>query len=61
MPHPAVVRWGAQRGSVYLADQKLAIAVSRVQDPAAAREVPLTTYAALQQPRAHDVGLFAVC
>ena len=56
--HPAVVRWGAQRGSVYLADQKLAIAVPRVRDRAAAREVPLATYAALQQPRAHDVGLF---
>jgi hypothetical protein len=39
--HPAVVRWGAQRGSVYLADQKLAIAVPRVRDRAAAREVPL--------------------
>jgi hypothetical protein len=56
--HPAVVRWGAQPGSIYLADQKLAIAVPRVRDRAAAREVPLTTYAALQQPRAHDVGLF---
>jgi len=44
--HPAVVRWGAQRGSVYLADQKLAIAVPRVRDRAAAREVPLATYAA---------------
>lgn len=25
--YPEVVRWGAQRGSIYLADQKLAIQV----------------------------------
>jgi len=55
---PAVVRWGAQRGSIYLADQKLPITVPRVRDRAAAREVPLATYAALQTPRAQDVGLF---
>jgi len=55
---PAVVRWGAQRGSIYLADQKLPITVPRVRDRAAAREVPLATYAALQTPRARDVGLF---
>ena len=55
---PAVVRWGAQPGSIYLADQKLAIAVPRVRDRAADCEVPLATYAALQQPRGHDVGLF---
>ena len=55
---PAVVRWGAQPGSIYLADQKLAITVPRVRDRAAACEVPLTTYAALQTPRAQDVGLF---
>lgn len=55
---PAVVRWGAQRGSIYLADQKLAITVPRVRDAQARREVPLATYATLQTPRAHDVGLF---
>ena len=54
----AVVRWGAQRGSVYLADQKLPIAVPRVRDRTAGVEVPLTTYAALQTPRGQDVGLF---
>lgn len=54
----SVVRWGHQRGSVYLADQKVAIAVPRVRDRTAAREVPLTTYAALQTPRAQDTGLF---
>ena len=30
--HPGVVRWGRQRGSIYLADQKLAITVPRVRD-----------------------------
>lgn len=54
----AVVRWGAQRGSIYLADQKLPITVPRVRDGQARREVPLATYAALQTPRAQDVGLF---
>ena len=55
---PAVVRWGAQRGSIYLADQKLPITVPRVRDRRVQREVPLATYAALQAPRAQDVGLF---
>ena len=54
----AVVRWGAQRGSVYLADEKLPIAVPRVRDRTAGAEIPLETYAALQTPRGHDVGLF---
>lgn len=54
----SVVRWGAQRGSIYLADQKLPILVPRVRDRAARREVPLATYAALQMPRAQDLGLF---
>ena len=55
---PDVVRWGAQRGSIYLADQKLPVTVPRVRDRAARCEVPLATYAAFQTPRAHDVGLF---
>lgn len=55
---PDVVRWGAQPGSIYLADQKLPITVPRVRDRREGREVPLATYAALQTPRAHDVGLF---
>ncbi|MBU6433409.1 MAG: hypothetical protein KJS98_08835 [Nitrospirae bacterium] len=53
-----VVRWGRQRGSVYLADQKLPIAVPRVRNQAANREVALTTYEQLQCPRAADAGLF---
>ena len=55
---PGVVRWGAQPGSIFLADQKLPITVPRVRDRDAQCEVPLATYAALQTPRAHDVGLF---
>jgi putative transposase len=53
-----VARWGTQRGSIYLADQKLPITVPRVRDLHAKTEVPLATYAQLQTPRARDVGLF---
>lgn len=56
--HPAMVRWGRQRGSIYIADRKLPITVPRVRDRAAGREVPLTTYEHFQAPRALDVGLF---
>jgi transposase-like protein len=55
---PAVVRWGKQAGSVFLADQKLPIHVPRVRDRAADREVPLATYQQCQTPRAMDVGLY---
>jgi transposase-like protein len=55
---PAVVRWGRQPGSNYLADQKLPIRVPRVRDRAAGQERRLPTYAALQTPRAQDAGLF---
>ena len=56
---PDVVRWGAQRGSIFLADQTLPIAVPRVRDRAAQCEVPLATDLALQVPRAQDMGLFS--
>ena len=52
-----VVRYGTQPGSIYLADQKLGIAVPRVRDLAANREVALTTYRALRQPRGADDGV----
>jgi len=55
---PGVARWGSQRGSVYLADQKVPITVPRVRDVAAGVEMPLTTYAQLQTPRTGDAGLF---
>ena len=47
-------RWGGQRGSVYLADQKVAIAVPRVRDTRRGREIPLSAYQALQDPRRAD-------
>jgi putative transposase len=55
---PDLVRWGRQRGSVYLADQKLPVVVPRVRDRGRQLEVPLATYQQLQQPRALDEGLF---
>lgn len=56
--HPDIMRWGTQAGSIYLADQKLPITVPRVRDRRVGHELPLATYAALQQPRAQDLGLF---
>jgi len=51
-------RWGGQRGSVYLADQKVAIAVPRVRDTRRGEEVPLSAYQALRDPRrAQDASL----
>jgi len=52
-------RWGQQRGSVYLADQKLPVAVPRVRHVATHTEVPLSAYQALQQPRDLDQALLA--
>ena len=52
------VRWGRQRGSVYLADQKLPIQVSRVRNRLTGQEAPLETYTRLQRPRGADAGLF---
>ncbi len=56
--HSGRSRWGKQRGSIYLADQKVPITVPRVRDWREGHEVPLATYAQLQQPRAQDAGLF---
>jgi putative transposase len=47
-------RWGDQQGSVYLADQKVALQVPRVRDLGAGQEVPLAGYPALRQPRRAD-------
>jgi transposase-like protein len=55
---PDVVRWGKQAGSIFVADQKLAIRVPRVRDRSTGHEMPLTTYAQFQTPRSQDVGLF---
>lgn len=55
---PGLVRWGQQRGSVYLADQKLPVVVPRVRDRQRQVEIPLETYQRFQRPRAVDEGLF---
>jgi transposase-like protein len=55
---PGLVRWSHQGGSVYLADQKLALPVPRVRDLARNTEVPLQTYQRLREPRQGDLGLF---
>ena len=53
----AGVRWGSQRGSVYLADQKLPVQVPRVRNRQAQQELELLSYRGLQQPREADAGL----
>ena len=54
---PGHVRWTPQRGSIYLADQKIPIQVPRVRNRLRNQEVPLQTYERLQEPRALDTGL----
>ncbi len=51
---PGYARWGGQPGSVYLADQKVSVRVPRVRDTLHDQEVPLTTYAGLQDARRAD-------
>ena len=46
-----LVRWGRQGGSVYLADQKVAVTVPRVRDTRVEQEVALATYQGLRQAR----------
>ncbi len=50
-------RWGQQKGSIYLADQKVPLQVPRVRNVETQTEVPLASYAAFEQPRALDEGL----
>jgi putative transposase len=47
-------RWGQQPGSVYLADQKVTVSVPRVRDTRRGQEVPLGSYAGLQDARRAD-------
>ena len=54
---PGHVRWTPQRGSIYLADQKIPIEVPRVRDRLRNQEVALPTYERLQVPRGLDSGL----
>jgi transposase-like protein len=55
---PDLVRWGRQRGSIFLADQKVPVKVQRVRDRRQGQEVALASYHQLQTPRAADAGLF---
>ena len=55
---PGCVRWGRQRGSIFLADQKVPVTVQRVRDRQRHQEVLLQSYQQLQTPRAADAGLF---
>jgi putative transposase len=55
---PGCVRWGRQKGSIFLADQKVPVAVQRVRDRQRRQEIPLQSYQQLQAARAADAGLF---
>ena len=54
---PAHYRWGSEKRSVYLADQKLKTAVPRLRNREKNKEVPLKTYELLQSPRNADEGV----
>jgi len=54
---PDRVRWGRQRGSVYLLDQKVPVRVPRVRDRRLGVEIPLESYRRLQQPQAVEEGM----
>lgn len=56
--HPSRVRWGRQKSSVYLADQKIPVMVPRIRDRLANVEIPLMSLDHLQTPRNMDEGLF---
>ncbi len=51
-------RWGQQRGSVYLGDQKVPIQVPRVRNVQRRQEIPLTNYHHLQRPVTLEDQLF---
>ena len=52
-------RWGSQRGSIVLGNQRVALRRPRVRDVTAAREVLLRTYARFQDPGLFDRRVFA--
>lgn len=54
---PGYVRWGQQKSSVYLADQKIRLRVPRVRDSIANKEISLKSLEQLQTPRSMDEGL----
>jgi len=54
----ACKRWGSQRGSIYLGEQKVPLMVPRVRDDQQKVEIPLANYHHLQHPVAGDEKLF---
>jgi putative transposase len=54
---PGHVRWCKQWGSVYIGEQKVPILYQRVRDRVHDREVALTSYKRLQEPRGVDEKL----
>ena len=50
-------RWGSQRGSVYIKDQKIPIKVQRVRDVRNNKELSLNAYERFQKPKEVDEGL----
>jgi len=54
----AAYRWGKQRGSVYLGEQKVPIEVPRLREAEHHREIPLESYHRLQTAQATDEVLF---
>lgn len=51
---PGYKRWGSQKGSVYIQDQKIPIMVQRVRDVGNNKEMSLDTYERFQRPREVD-------
>ena len=47
---PGHDRWGHQRGSVYIGEQRIPLSVPRVRDTVRGKEVPLRRYERLQSP-----------
>ena len=54
---PGYDRWGKQKGSVYVKDQKIPIMVQRVRDTINDNEISLRSYEKFQQPTNLDEGL----
>lgn len=57
-PQRGLVRWGKQKSSIYLADQKLPVMTPRIRDRFAGEEISLRSLEKLQTPRGMDDGLF---
>lgn len=54
---PGFDRWGNQKGSVYIKDQRIPITLQRIRDTVKGKEVSLSTYERFQQPFSLDEGL----